>query len=240
MNEIQKKYQVQIEQIVEACHRLAELGYVTSSGGNLSIRVEEDLIWITPTKTSKRIMKFDDICAVNLKGDIIFAPNGKFPTSETPFHTRIMKKRPDVTVVIHAHPPVMTGFAIANSDLLAKPVLPEPIMEVGPALIVKYATPGSEELSKEFEAVIDDSNCFLMENHGVVLCGTTDIFEAVEQFQMMECMAVSVITALQLGNYKTIPEHYFKDMDHVIAQRNVAIPGAKGKYNSATELFKIS
>ena len=59
MNEFQKKYEKEIEELVNACHRCAELNYVTSSGGNLSLRIEEDLILITPTKTLKRTMRFE-------------------------------------------------------------------------------------------------------------------------------------------------------------------------------------
>lgn len=240
MSGIQQKYRTETEQMVEACHRMAELGYVTSSGGNLSLRVEENLILITPTRTPKRTMKMEDICAVDLNGNIVFAPEGKKPTGETPFHIRILQKRPDVKAVVHGHPPVLTGFAIANSDLLAKPILPEPIIEVGPVLMVKYATPVSDELSMQFDAVIEDSNCFLLENHGVVLCGTSDMFEAVEQLQMMECMAISALTALQLNNFKPIPDHRVKEMDDVIAQRNLVVPGARGRFQSVTELYKIN
>ena len=57
MNELVKKYEKEIEELVEACHRCAELNYVTSSWGNLSVRVEENVILITPTKTLKRKMR---------------------------------------------------------------------------------------------------------------------------------------------------------------------------------------
>ena len=61
--------------------------------------------------------------------------------------------------------PVLTGFAIAHSDILSKAILPEAIIEVGPILNVKYATPLSDELSENFDKVIKKSNGFLMENH---------------------------------------------------------------------------
>ena len=195
MNVLQKKYQTEIEELVNACHRVAELNYVTSAGGNLSVRVDENLILITPTKTPKRIMRFEDICIIDLEGNIVYAAEGKKPTGEWPFHVRIMRNRPDIVAIAHTHPPVLTGFAIANNGMLEKPWLPEPITEVGPILMVPYETPLSEALSEQFDAVINDSNGFLMENHGAVFCSPLGIFDAVELLNMTECMATSVFVA---------------------------------------------
>ena len=225
MQNIREVYKKEIKMLTQACHRLGELGYVTSSGGNLSVRVDEKLILITPTKTPKRFMTEDDICAVDLDGNVVYAPDGKKPTGETPFHTRIMRMRPDVKAIVHAHPPILTGFSIAQSDLLSKAILPEPIIEVGPILNVKYATPLSDELSENFDKVIEKSNGFLMENHGALICNTNDVTEAVEQMQMIESMAQSVVVAKCMGNLELIPQKYVEELDNVIKVRNLTIPG---------------
>ena len=224
---VREKYAREIAQLTTACHRCGELGYVTSSGGNLSMRVEENLILITPTKTPKRYMTEDDICAVNLKGEIVYAPEGKKPTGETPFHVRIMNMRPDVKAIVHAHPPILTGFAIARSTILSKPLLPEPIIEVGPILNVAYATPLSEELSQNFDKVIKKSNGFLMENHGALICSSNGIEEAVEQMQMAEAMAQSVVVAKCLGNVEVISERDVIDLENVIKIRSLKLPGSE-------------
>ena len=225
MIKITEKYKNEIRMLTQACHRCGELGYVTSSGGNLSVRVEENLILITPTKTPKRFMTEDDICAVDLEGNVVYAPEGKKPTGETPFHTRIMRLRPDIKAIVHAHPPVLTGFAIAHTDILSKALLPEPIIEVGPVLNVKYATPLSEELSENFDKVIKKSNGFLMENHGALICSTKDVTEAVEQMQMIEAMATSVIVAKCMGGVELIPRDYVKELEDVINVRSLPFPG---------------
>lgn len=239
MEPLQKKYESQINDLIEACHRCAELNYVTSCGGNLSIRVEDNLLLITPTKTLKRKMTFDDICVIDLDGNILYAKEGKKPTGEWPFHTRIMKKRPDVKAIVHAHPPYMTGFAIAHSDILTLPILPEPIIEIGPMRNVPYGTPLSEDLSLKFDDVIEESNGFLMQNHGVLFCSPNHIEEAVESLTMAEEMAHSIFVAQVMGGYKTIPDSYVKEMDEVIAVRNLKMPGAEGKFKSATELYGL-
>ncbi len=224
---IREKYAKEIAQLTMACHRCGELGYVTSSGGNLSMRVDDDLILITPTKTPKRFMSEDDICAVNLKGETVYAPEGKKPTGETPFHVRIMNMRPDVNAIVHAHPPILTGFAIARSTILAKPLLPEPIIEVGPILNVAYATPLSDELSHNFDKVIKKSNGFLMENHGALICSSNGIEEAVEQMQMTEAMAQSVVVAKCLGNIDFISKDELVDLENVIKIRGLNLPGSE-------------
>ena len=225
MKAITELYKNEIRMLTEACHRCGELGYVTSSGGNLSVRVEENLVLITPTKTPKRYMTEEDICAVDLEGRIVYAPEGKKPTGETPFHTRIMRLRPDIKAIVHAHPPVLTGFAIAHTDILSKAILPEPIIEVGPILNVKYATPLSDELSENFDKVIKKSNGFLMENHGALVCSTKDVREAVEQMQMIEAMATSVVVAGCLGGVELIPKSYVKELEDVITVRSLPFPG---------------
>ncbi len=239
MNQIQTRYEAQINDLVSACHRLAELGYVTSSGGNLSLRVDESTILITPTKTPKRVMCFDDICAVDPDGNLLFSTEGKKPTGELPFHLRIMRRRPDVKAIVHGHPPIMTGFAIANSDLLEKPFLPEPVIEVGPILRVPYETPLSEALSEQFDKVIHQSNGFLMENHGALLCSVNGILEAVEFMQMIECMAQSILVSMQLGYCKPLSTSCVKELDKVVAMRNLNMPGAPGRFVSATQLYGL-
>lgn len=239
MNSYQEKYYHQIQNLVAACHRCAQLNYVTSSGGNLCVRVDENVLLITPTKTLKRTMRFEDICVIDLDGNILFAPEGKKPTGEWPFHTRIMKNRPDINAIVHSHPPVLTGFAIANTDLLTKAFLPEPIIEIGPILMVPYETPLSEKLSEQFDTVIHDSNGFLMENHGAVFCSPIDITDAVELLNMAECMATSILVSKLLGNAKPIDHAHVKEMDEVIRIRNLKMPGATGKFSSASELYNL-
>lgn len=235
--DIRKYYKSQIEELVEACHRCAELGYVTSSGGNLSYRVAENLILITPTKTPKRFMQFEDICAIDNDGNTVFSPEGKKPTGETPFHARIMRLRPDIKAIVHSHPPFLTGFACTKSNVLSKPILPEPALEVGPMLNVEYATPLSEELSENFDKVICKSNGFLMNNHGILICSPNDITEAVEQTEMVEAMAKSVVVAQIFGDCRTLSEKDVSNLDEVIAVRNLKTPGYKTK--SLSEIFRL-
>lgn len=238
MNELQKKYEREILEIVDACRRCSELEYVTSSGGNLSVRAQEGVILITPTKTPKRKMQFEDICIIDEDGNEIFFPEGKKPTGETPFHIRIMKNRPDIKAIVHAHPPIITGFAIARSQELSKAILPEPVIEVGPMLNVKYAAPLSEELSREFDEVIHKSNGFVMENHGALVCSENSITEAVDHLEMYEAMAKSIVVSKVLGNTAVLNAEDVEQLQNVADIRSLSRPGGDN-LKSLVEIYNL-
>lgn len=237
MHPMLEKHRLVIEELAETSRRLAELGYVTSHGGNLSVRLEDNLFAITPTKVAKRKITFDDICLVDAAGNVVHAAEGRRPTGEWPFHLRIFKNRPDLKAIVHAHPPILTGFAIAGGDWLERAFLPEPIIEVGPMVLVPYAQPLSDELAEQFDAVIHRSNGFLMENHGVVMCSPEGVERALDFLQMMEAMGISILVAQALGNAKTMTPQAVADMANVLRIRNMVIPADPRHVQSLLELY---
>jgi len=239
MHELQQKYEPQIRELVAAANRLASIGFVTSQGGNLSLRAAEDAVLITPTKVPKAAIGFDDICMVDMDGKVRYGAEHRRPTGEWPFHVRIMAKRPDVKGVVHAHPPILTGFAIAGSDLLTRPFLPEPVIEVGPMVLVPYAEPLSDELARNFDPFLSTSNGFLMENHGAVMVSGEGVWRALEFLEMMESAAQSILTAMALGNLKAIPAEDVERLENVIRVRNMPMPGLPGAVSSLKEIFKF-
>lgn len=220
------EYRDQIEELAAASRRLGELGYVTSHGGNLSYRVAEDRVLITPTKVVKRTLTPEDICITDMDGDLVWAKEGRKPTGETPMHLRIYRKRPDVASVVHAHPPILTGFSISGSaHLLNKPLLPEPVVEAGPVVLVDYAEPISEELAEKFDQVLHRSNAFLMKNHGITVCSWEGVSRALDVLEMLEMEAYSVWVAQTLGSVDSIPEDEVEKMERTLKTRSLPIPG---------------
>lgn len=235
----EKSFWNEKKELSEACKRCAELGYVTSSGGNLSIRVSENEILITPTKTPKRNVEPEHICVIDINGNTLYAPEGLKPTGETPFHVRMYQKRCDITGVVHAHPAILTGFAIADNDMLTKPFLPEPIIEIGPILTVPYETPLTDELSDNIEKYLPLSNGFLLENHGAVFCSGKGVMDALDMLQMAEEMAKSVFVAQMLGNAKPITPEYVKKLDDVLHVRSLKMPGDPNRVSTLTDLYGL-
>ena len=237
MNEFQKQYAAQISELVAAANRLAELGFVTSQGGNLSLRAAENVILITPTKVAKAEVAFDDICAIDMEGKVIHTSNGRKPTGEWPFHLRIMQKRPDVKGIIHAHPPILTGFAITGSDLMQRAYLPEPVIEVGPMIMVPYALPLSDELAMQFDACIARSNGFLMESHGCVMVSPDGLKRCLEMMEMMEAQGKSMVVAKVMGGLRSMDSAHVDELEQVLKARNLPMPGLPGAVEKLSDIF---
>jgi L-fuculose-phosphate aldolase len=236
--DLQKIYAKEIEEFAATARLTDAKGFVTSQGGNLSFRVAEDVVLITPTKVAKRSVQFEDVCIVNMKGETLYAAPGRRPTGEWPFHIRILQKRPDIKAVLHAHPPVLTGFAITGQDHMQRAYLPEPIIEVGPMMMVPYDVPLSDGLAEKFDDFIEYSNGFLMENHGVLMCSYEGIGRALELLEMMEAAAQSVLVAVQLGAAQELSREEIKNLDEVIKIRGLHMPGLPGKVSSLLDIYK--
>lgn len=237
MHQLQKRYEQAILELAEASVRLADLGYVASHGGNLSYRVDDNVILITPTKVAKRKIQFEDICIIDYAGNVLHCADGRKPTGETPMHTHVFKMRPDINAMVHAHPPWLTGYAIAHSDLLRLPLLPEPVLELGPVLSCTYEEPLTDKLAQVIDSVIMNTNAFLMENHGATVLSYEGIERALDLLEMAECMAQSVCFAKLLGDIHTIPEAELLNLDNVIKKRGMSFPGMAGFCNSLSEIF---
>ena len=237
MHELQKRYEREINEMVEACQVAAERRYVTSHGGNLSWRVAEDDVLITPTKVNKGKIAFDDIVIVSMDKRVHFAAEGRKPTGEVYIHVGIFQKRPDVASIVHAHPPWMTAFALSKPRLLAKPFLPEPTIEVGPVALTEYAQPLTQDLADRFDPVIKRYNAFLMRNHGVVLLSVEGIGRCMELLDMMEVSAKTIAIAEMLGGAKVLDMSDVANLGETMRKRGLPMPGAPGEVKDLRELF---
>jgi L-fuculose-phosphate aldolase len=238
MTDLREIYSDPIAELAAAARRLAELGFVASHGGNLSFRVAPGIVLITPTKVPKRLMQPDDIVAIDDAGKTLSAVGDRRPTGETPMHLRLFAKRPDLNALVHAHPPVLTGFALAEDSILERPLLPEPILEIGPILPVAYAEPISDALAAAFDAVVMRSNAWLMKNHGMTLGSSEGIARAVDFLEMAEAMAQSVVVARTLGRaVREIPRAEVENLERTLASRRMPRPGSPTCIHSLIDLY---
>ncbi len=182
--------------IIEAGKRAYARGYVAANDGNISARIDKKHVLITLTGISKGFMKTSDLIVVDMHGKII---SGKRkPTSEIQMHIQIYKERADVNSVCHLHPPYATGFAVAGIPL-DQDVLSEAVIVLGKVPLVEYGTPGTEELYSKLLLHLQDSDAFLLANHGALTVGT-DVFDAYNKMETLEHVAQIVFIAKQLGN----------------------------------------
>jgi L-fuculose-phosphate aldolase len=183
------------EQICEMGHRLWKRAYVDGNGGNMAIRVGEDIAICTPTLVSKGSLKPSDMCLVDFEGNQILGTKKR--TSEILMHLQMMKRQPSAVATCHCHPPYATAFAVAN---IAPPTCMLPEYEVFCSVgIAPYRTPGSPDMGKLVAELTDQYNTILMSNHGVVTWSHNNIEEAYWRMEIIEAYCRTIVVAGQLG-----------------------------------------
>lgn len=176
--------------------------YVSGCDGNLSVRLGQDCVLITPTGFSKGFLRAQDMVMVNLSGKKLAGLHR--PTTELEMHFTIYKLRPDVTAVVHAHPCVATGFASAGMAL-SDPVCSELLLTLRQVPLAPYAPPGSAALSHALKPFIPGHDAILMQNHGVVAYSTS-LKQAYLNMEMVEhCASIMLVTSL-LGHRTLLEE----------------------------------
>ncbi|GBU09145.1 hypothetical protein AwWohl_02830 [Gammaproteobacteria bacterium] len=153
--------------ICEIGRRLWQKEYVDGNGGNISVRVGDNLILCTPTLISKGFMDISDICLVDMEGR---QKAGKRPsTSEILTHLSIMQNS-DAKSCVHAHPVHANAFVITNGTPPTG-IMPEPDIFFGEVAMADYATPGTPENAVNVGKVAKDHQCIFMQSHGVIVWG---------------------------------------------------------------------
>lgn len=183
-------------EITYAGRRLWQNGLVAHTDGNISARLDNEWILITPSGVNKGALKPHQILKVHLREGIVDG-NGK-PSVETPLHLEIYRTHPDVNAVVHAHPPYATAFAAAGIAL-TEPVFPEMIVRFGEIPLVPYATPGTERLAELVAEALVEHDATLLQNHGAITVGRT-VEEACGLMEALEWTAKGLWLAKALGN----------------------------------------
>lgn len=187
-------------EVVKVCQRLYERGLIAGPDGNVSVRIGPNRLLVTPAGMSKVDTTVDDLVEISLDGKHL--RGSRRASSEILMHLRIYQRRPDVQAVVHAHPPLATGFAVAGESFSAC-VLPEMIFQVGWVPLVPYATPGTPALADAFDPFVADHDAFLMANHGATTVGPT-LTMAHQRMESLEHSARILLTARQLGRVNTL------------------------------------
>src|SRR6266852_330427 len=189
------------QDIVDIGRLVFEKGWVAANDGNITIRLDENRILATPTGVSKGMMHVDDFIIVDMRGNKI--QGSKERTSEIAMHTTIYSMRPDIRSVVHAHPPVATGFAAAGKPLNLA-LLPEVIIGLGCVPLADYGLPGTPALTDGMLPYIPKYDAILMANHGAV-CYGTDVHQAYFRMETVEHFAHITFIAEMLGGGRPLP-----------------------------------
>src|SRR5688500_7222233 len=149
------------EDIVQIGRLVYQKGWVAANDGNISIRLDQDRLLCTPTGVSKGMMHVDDLIICDMQGNTI--EGRKERTSAILMHLTVYNLRPDVRSVVHAHPPVSTGFAAAGRAL-NQALLPEVIIGLGCVPLANYGLPGTPALTDPMLPYIPKYDAIMMAN----------------------------------------------------------------------------
>jgi L-fuculose-phosphate aldolase len=186
--------------IVEVGRRMYARGYTASNDGNISVRLGADRLLMTPKSVCKGFMTPDMMCITDLDGTKL--QGERDPSSEMLMHLEVYRQRPDVRAVVHAHPPIATGFAVAGIPL-DRAVLAEVLTTLGSIPIAEYATPSTSELPEAVRKYIKAHDGMLLANHGALTVGG-DLFGAYYKMETIEHFAHISLVARLLGRENLI------------------------------------
>src|SRR5208282_1324057 len=189
-------------EMVQFGQMLHQRGYVAATDGNLSVRLDDQRIVVTPTCMSKSMLRASDMVVVDLDGRRL--SGNRNVSSELAMHLLIYKLRPDVKGIVHAHPPTATGFAAAGLAL-NQPLVCEVVIGLGSIPLAKYGTPGTPELSDALEPLIPQYDAILMSNHGVVAYADT-LHDAYMKMETVEHFARIALVTHVLGCQQPLGE----------------------------------
>jgi L-fuculose-phosphate aldolase len=231
-----EKYAVEAREFVGVCKRLAQTQYVTSSGGNLAWRLEDDLLLITPTKLYKGDINLQDLVFIDRNGKTV--EGERQPTGEAPMYLKFFGLRQDIRSVIHCHAPHVCAMAISSCEnWLMRPIFPETTIEVGPVPLVPYAEPLTERLAEKFVPFLMKYNSFLMESHGLVTMSRGGIKETLMLVELLEMSAQSILLALRVGDIKLLNRQAIRDLSNTMYTRDLPLFGAPGINLSLEALY---
>lgn len=182
--------------LAEVCRLLYERNLTVSAGGNMSIRIGDSEVLITPSGRNKGMLEPEDMVLLGTDGSVL--SDGK-PSIEHRFHLALYNMNPETGAVVHCHPLHCTALAVKGEDVKCN-ITPEGVLLLGSVPTVAYFTPGSQEL---VDAVAEhgDAKAMLMAKHGALTQGRT----IEEAYNRMEELEFQARLQLMVGDVEDLP-----------------------------------
>ena len=215
-------FQEEREAVCRVGKLLYDRGYVAANDGNISVKVAENRLLITPSGVSKGRMTPEMLLVTDMDGTVI--EGDRHPSSEGKMHLEVYRGRPDVNAVVHAHPPVSTAFAVCRRGL-ETPYLSELVAGLGQVPCTpSFAMLSTEEVPQSVRPYLADHNALLLANHGALAWGG-DLWEAFDRLETVEHTAKIVLNAQLLGGGIPLTE-----------EEVVRLQGLRGMYQTLREV----
>lgn len=190
------------ERLLAAGRELLQAGLVEGTSGNLSMRLSDGSVLMTPTSVEYPTMTAEDLVVLDTSGEVI--EGTRQPTTESALHLACFELHPDISAVIHCHAKYATMFAVTRQPIPC--VIEEFDIYVGGEVpVAAYQLTGSDELAHEVARHLADRSAVLMANHGLLTVGK-DLEQAAAVARLVERTAEIVWGARQLGDLVPLPD----------------------------------
>jgi L-fuculose-phosphate aldolase len=187
--------------LVEVCQRMYRQSYIAAGDGNVSAKIDDERVLVTPTGFHKGRITEADLVIVDPEGKLLRGAHK--PSSEFLMHALAYRERPDVRAVVHAHPPMTVALALAGVSL-AQCLLSETCLVLGAILTAPYSTPTTEEVPRVLQPYVRQANAIVMDRHGALTLGRT-LDEAYDRLEAMEHASKITQAARAIGPVSPLP-----------------------------------
>ncbi|MYB48622.1 MAG: class II aldolase/adducin family protein [Dehalococcoidia bacterium] len=206
------------EQVAKVARKMGELGLVSGTSGNVSARLPDGLMAITPMGKSYEAMSVEDIVVVD--GDLDPMEGELMPSSESLMHVAIYAAREDVGGVVHTH--AVYSSAAAAAGMAIPPIVDEMVVTLGGEVRVsEYAPPASEEVAERVCAALGNRDAALIRNHGAVAVGA-DPETALAASVLTERAAQIFVLSSVIGRPATLPDEVVASEAAIFEMRRAA------------------
>ncbi len=184
------------QSVIDNCLKMNESGLNQGTSGNISVRFEDRML-ISPSGTPYEALEPQMIASMPIDGEYGTWEGPLKPSSEWRFHLDILRSRPEVGAVVHAHPTFCTTLAIARKDIPACHYMMAAFG--GPTVrCSEFEIYGTEDLSKTALAALEGRTACLLANHGSIATGE-NLDKAMWRAVELETIARQYYYSLAIG-----------------------------------------
>jgi L-fuculose-phosphate aldolase len=205
----QNNYKKERKEVAKYMRRLYWQGLTTTSGGNISLKINDNIILITPSATDKGSMRWKEIGIMTIIGENL-TPDLK-PSIECEMHLSIYKKKKDVSAIVHAHPLFASAYTAMKCKIDTN-LTAEARAICGDPCFVPYALMGTKELASLASENIASSDILLLENHGILTTGSS-LLQAFDKLEVLENAAKMTMIVEIMGKKKPLSKTRIIELD---------------------------
>ncbi len=199
-------------QMVELAKSLFDRGYTVGGAGNLSVKLDDNRVLVTPTGSSLGRLEVNRLSVLDMKGNLI---EGDKPSKESVFHLALYQANPQCKAIVHLHSTYLTALSCLegiDTTNAMRAFTPYYVMRVGQLPVIPYYKPGDINIARELSERALQAKAFLLANHGVVVTGHS-LVDAVDNMEELEETA-KLYFILQGKNIRYLSESEVKDLEN--------------------------